>query len=33
MAGRPLKFKTVEELEKKIDSYFNNTPKEEWTIT
>lgn len=31
--GRPLKFKTVEELEQKVDNYFNTTPKEEWTIT
>lgn len=32
-AGRPLKFKTPEELQSKIDVYFNSTPKEEWTIT
>lgn len=32
-AGRPLKFQSVEELQKKIDAYFNSTPKEEWTIT
>lgn len=31
--GRPLKFKTVEELQEKIDAYFENTPKEEWTWT
>src|SRR3990167_2355681 len=31
--GRPLKFKTHEELEAKINEYFNKTPKEEWTIT
>lgn len=31
--GRPLKFKTVEELQEKIDAYFANTSKEEWTIT
>jgi hypothetical protein len=31
--GRPLKFKTVEELQSKIDAYFETTPKEEWTIT
>lgn len=31
--GRPLKFKTVEEIKPLIESYFNNTPKEEWTIT
>lgn len=32
-AGRPLKFKTVEELIEKIDKYFKDTPIEEWTIT
>ena len=32
-AGRPLKFKSVEELQQRIDHYFNNTPKDEWTIT
>lgn len=31
--GRPLKFKTVEELQEKIDSYFTDTLREEWTIT
>ncbi|MCK9371036.1 DNA-packaging protein [Candidatus Dojkabacteria bacterium] len=31
--GRPLKFKSVEELQAKIDAYFNDTPKDEWTIT
>lgn len=31
--GRPLKFETVEELEEKIDTYFNGTLKDEWTIT
>ena len=31
--GRPLKYKTKEELDIAIDSYFNNTPKEEWTWT
>jgi len=31
--GRPLKFKTPEELQLKIDEYFNSIPKEEWTIT
>lgn len=31
--GRPLKFKTEEELQKKIDSYFKKTKKSEWTIT
>lgn len=32
-AGRPLKFKTVKELEGAIDNYLNTTPKEDWTIT
>lgn len=31
--GRPLKFKTVKELQDKIDDYFSVTPKDEWTIT
>ena len=31
--GRPLKFKTPEELQEKIDVYFEETKKEEWTIT
>lgn len=30
---RPLKFKSVEELNEQIDSYFNETSKEEWTWT
>lgn len=33
MSGRPLKFKTPEELEKKMEEYFNTTKEEEWTIT
>jgi hypothetical protein len=33
ITGRPLKFKTVEELQKKIEEYFNITPQEELTIT
>jgi hypothetical protein len=32
-AGRPLKFKSAEELQKKIDDYFKITPFEELTIT
>jgi predicted transcriptional regulator len=32
-AGRPLKFKSVKDLQKQIDLYFEDTPKEEWTIT
>lgn len=31
--GRPLMFKNKEELQKKIDEYFEVTPKEEWIIT
>jgi len=31
--GRPLKFESVEELEKKINEYFDKTPKTEITIT
>lgn len=31
--GRPLKFKTPKELQEKIDVYFKDTPREEWTIT
>lgn len=31
--GRPLKFKTKEELDNAINAYFDNTPKEEWTWT
>lgn len=31
--GRPLKFQTEEELKQQIDAYFNDTPKDEWTIT
>lgn len=32
-AGRPLKFRTPDELQEKIDAYFADTLKEEWTIT
>lgn len=31
--GRPLKFKDNVELQIAIDAYFNDTPKDEWTIT
>ena len=31
--GRPLKFKTVKELEDKCDEYFNTVNIKEWTIT
>jgi hypothetical protein len=33
VTGRPMKFKTPEELQTKIDKYFNDTPKEEYSIT
>jgi hypothetical protein len=32
-AGRPLKFESKEELDKAINGYFDNTPKDEWTWT
>jgi len=32
-AGRPLKFKDNETLKSKIDEYFANTMRSEWTIT
>jgi len=31
--GRPLKFKTVKELEKAIEKYFNEVDIKDWTIT
>lgn len=31
--GRPLKFKSVKELEEKIDSYFADKKNQPWTIT
>lgn len=31
--GRPLKFQSKEQLEKAIELYFAETPKDEWTIT
>lgn len=31
--GRPLKFQSVEELEKGIEEYFATTPRDEWTWT
>ena len=31
--GRPLKFESVEELQKKIDEYFATEPEKTWTIT
>lgn len=33
MAGRPLLFTTVKDLRDKIEAYFTDTKKEEWTIT
>lgn len=33
VAGRPLMFKSVEEMQSKIADYFETTPKDEWTIT
>lgn len=33
LGGRPLKFKTVEELQVKMDKYFAETSEKEWTIT
>ena len=33
MSTKPLKFKSAEELQQKIDKYFEETPKDEWTIT
>ena len=33
VGGRPMKFKTPEELQKKIDAYFKKTPDDEITIT
>lgn len=32
-AGRPLKFQSVDELQKMIDEYFEVTGKDEWTWT
>lgn len=31
--SRPLKFKSVKIMSKKIDAYFKKTPEKEWTIT
>ena len=31
--GRPLRFKTVEQLEKEVDAYFAETPEKRWTMT
>lgn len=33
MAGRPPKWKNVEQLQELIDIYFADTSKDEWTIT
>ena len=32
-AGRPLKYKTVDDIKPLIERYFEDTPKDEWTIT
>lgn len=31
--GRPLKINSAEEMQVLIDNYFNEVPREEWTIT
>lgn len=31
--GKPLKFKTPDDLAKVIGEYFENTPREEWAVT
>ena len=31
--GRPLKYKTVEVIKPLIEAFFEDTPKDEWTIT
>lgn len=31
--GRPLKFRSLKELQAKIDAYFADTPEDRWTIT
>ena len=31
--GRPLKFPTLDSLESELTKYFDETPKDEWTIT
>lgn len=31
--GRPLKWETVEALQKEVDQYFEETPESRWTIT
>lgn len=33
LGGRPRKFKTSEELKELMENYFNNTNREEWTVT
>jgi hypothetical protein len=33
MAGRPMKYTKVEEIEPLIEEYLKKTKKEEWTIT
>lgn len=31
--GRPLKYETVQEIENLANIYFEETPKDEWTVT
>jgi hypothetical protein len=33
LGGKPLKFETPEELKNVLQEYFDNTDKEEWTVT
>lgn len=33
LVGRPLKFEDRESLIQAVQSYFDNTPKDEWTVT
>lgn len=33
MAGRPLMFSTPHALEDALETYFESTPREEWTVT
>lgn len=33
LGGRPMKFKTPEELQGKIDDYFGTVPEQKWTWT
>lgn len=33
LGGKPLKFETVESLQKVMQDYFDKTPSDEWTVT